>query len=119
MYFREMDPYLREAVEKWISKRELDETILTTGERRENFKKYCRNLTVIEGVLRYKGRVPNVPKIVPTPEQVWEVLDPIHRRSSKKHVMGEQKLVEALSAAGYAYPIADGGLASLVKELVN
>ena len=65
----------------------------------------------------YKGRKPNVPKIVPTPEQVWEVLDLIHRGSSSiGHVCNTKKLTEALFAAGFAYPIADGGLTTLVKE---
>ena len=114
-----MDRYLREACEKWITKEELDENILMTGEKRDNFKKYCRNLTVVDGTLMYKGRKPNVPKIVPTPEQVWEILDPIHRGSSssaKSHVCSPKRLTEALSAAGFAFPIADGGLAALVKE---
>ena len=57
----------------------------------------------------YKGRHPSVKKIVPTPEQVWVVLDPIHRGGREKHVCPEQTLVEALSEAGYAFPIANGG----------
>ena len=84
----DMDRYLREACEKWITKEELDESILTTGEKRESFKMYCRILTVVGGTLMYKRRRPNVPKIVPTPEQVWEVLDPIHRGSIIRSIFG-------------------------------
>ena len=81
-----------------------------TGEKRENFREICRSLSVENDVLMYKGRHPSVKKIVPTPAQVWVVLDPIHRGGHEKHVCPKQTLVEALSEAGYAFPIANGGL---------
>ena len=111
-----MDRYLREACEKWIVQGVLDKKVLDTSEKRENFKKFCRSLSVQDDVLMYKGRSASVPKVVPTPEQVWVVLHPVHLGAGGKHVGTVQTLVNALSEAGYAFPIGHGGLAALVKE---
>ena len=114
-----MDRYLREACEKYLLHKEIDNGILDTSEKRENFKKFCRSLSIEDGVLKYKGRQPNIARTVPTPEQVFEVLDPLHRGSRSKHSCDVRVLGDALSKAGYGFPIGLGGVSSLVVEYVN
>ena len=102
------------ACENWFVEDVLFEQVLDTGEKSENFQKFCQNSSVENDVLMYKGRYPSIKKIVPTPEQVWVVHDPIHRGGRKKHVCHEQTLVVALSEAGYAVPIAIIGFSKRV-----
>ena len=103
-----MNRYLREPCEKRLVEGVLDKKALDTGEKRENSKTFCRSLSVENEVLMYEGRHPIIKKIVPTPEQFWVVLDPIHRGGREKHVCHEQTLVGALSDAGDAFLNANG-----------
>ena len=97
--------YMREACEKWLMEVVFDKKVLDTGEKLENFKKSCRSLSVENDVLMYKGRHPGGKKIVPTPEQVWVVLDQVHQGTHDKHVCHKQTLVAAPSDAGCALPL--------------
>ena len=120
-----MERFLREAVTKYLSEGVLDEVVLDTSEKREAFKKNCRNMKLEEEVLLYKGRR-NDWLPIPTPEQVDSLLFKVHVKNAKegesgfgkKHYKGLQMHVEALSQAGWAFPIGMGGLKAVAEELV-
>ena len=111
-----MDMFLREAIGKYLSSDLVDDNILKTRERRQNFVKVYPSLCIQNGTLCYKGRTDEEPKVVPTPQQVDECLHGKHYRVVGKHLRDKQTLVKTLSSGGYSYPASLGGLAALVDE---
>ena len=102
----------------------MDTVVLTTAEKRGNFKKFCLNMKVgMDRKLQYKGRRHDF-RPVPTPEQMDNILYKVHVKAykegesdfNKEHYRGAQRHIDALSNAGFGYPSALGGLAALVNE---
>ena len=75
------------------------------------------------GMLYYEGRKSHFLPI-PTPEQVDNLLYKVHIKNfkegesgfGKKHYRGLHIHVEALSNAGWAFPIGMGGLKAVAEE---
>ena len=102
----------------WIGSKDLLEgyigrDVLTTAEKIKAFRKYCRNLSLVDDVFMYKGRQGG-PKVVPTPEQVFDLLCGVVEVTGK-HSTDVQKHVRVLSKTGM-YPISLGGLEAIVRE---
>ena len=113
-----MDPFFREAVEKYLTDGTIDQNVLKTSEKRENFKKFCRNLQLQpDGILLYKSRKHEI-RPVPTPDEISSVLVNVHVADNGLHRKDQKAMITALSNSGYAYPAALGGLASVVGEYV-
>ena len=118
-----MERFLREAITRYLTEGTLDETVLDSRDKREAFKKNCRNMKFERGVRYYRGRRNDFLPI-PTPEQVDNLLYKIHIKNykegesgiGKKHYRGLQRHVEALSNAGWAFPIGMGGLKAVAEE---
>ena len=118
-----MERFLREAITRYLTEGTLDETVLDSRDKREAFKKNCRNMKFERGVLYYRGRRNDFLPI-PTPEQVDNLLYKIHIKNykegesgiGKKHYRGLQLHVEALSNAEWAFPIGMGGLKAVAEE---
>ena len=118
-----MERFLREAITRFPVEHPLDETVLDTYEQKEAFKKNCRNMEMVDGKIMYKGRR-NDWLPIPTPEQLDNLLFKVHVKNwkeresgiGKKHYRGVQLHVEALSNAGWAFPIGMGGLKAVAEE---
>ena len=118
-----MERFLREAITRYLTEGALDGTVLDSRDKREAFKKNCRNMKFERGVLYYRGRRNDFLPI-PTPEQVDDLLYKIHIKNykegesgiGKKDYRGLQLHVEALSNAGWAFPIGMGGLKAVAEE---
>ena len=119
-----MDRFLREAVMAYLKEGKMDTVVLTTAEKRGNFKKFCLNVKVgMDRKLQYKGRRHDF-RPVTTPEQMDNILYKVHVKAykegesdfNKEHYRGAQRHIDALSNAGFGYPSALGGLAALVNE---
>ena len=77
------DRFLHEAIVKDLNDGVLDNTVLKTSEKHGNFRKLCRSLKVVNGVLMYKGQRNEYPP-VHIPEQVGNLLYKVHIRDWKK-----------------------------------
>ena len=118
-----MERFLREAITKFLTEGTLDETVLDSRDKREASEKNFRNMKFETGVLFYQGRRNDFLSI-PIPEQVDILLYEFHIKNykegesgfGKKHYRGVQLHVEALSNAGWAFPIGMGGLKAVAEE---
>ena len=103
-FFRDMEPSLYEAIIRMKSSGSVDAIITDKKERDLWRKRLCAFTIRKDGSLMWS----NVK--VPTIEELYTVLNPLHMNETGKHLQEVASLRKGLSDAGFALPPFVGGL---------